>query len=240
MSETILVASGKGGVGKSTLCLQLAGGLARRARRVLVAEACCGFRSLDILLGLPGDSVYDLSDALEERCTLGEAIRTHEESEIRLMPAPGDPDYLPGEEKLDAFFRWARENWDFLFIDCGTGFSPLTRLMARRCGRAILTTTPEEASARCTGRLSAFLSREGLLDQRLVINRIPQSFLPTPAVRDLDDVIDLCGARLLGAVPEQPGLPPPGDRPPEGLAGQELEAITRRLLGERVELTLWQ
>ena len=39
MSETILFASGKGGVGKSTLCLHLAASLARRARRVLVVAS---------------------------------------------------------------------------------------------------------------------------------------------------------------------------------------------------------
>ena len=238
MSQTILFASGKGGVGKSTLCLHLAGGLARRGRRVLVVETACGFRGLDTMLGLPGDTVYDLSDALEGRCSLGEAIRAHEESELRLMPAPSDPDYLPGEEKLDAFFHWGREAWDFFLVDCATGFSPFTRRMARRCGRAVLVTAPEEVSARCTGRLSALLAQEGLLDQRLVIDRLPREFVPTPSLRDLDDVIDLAGARLLGVVPEQPGLPPPGDRPPEGAAGQALEAITHRLLGERVELTL--
>ena len=81
-------------------------------------------------------------------------------------------------------------------------------------------------------------TQEGLLEQRLVIYRMPREFAPTPSLRDLDDVIDLAGAQLLGVVPEQPLLPPPGDCPPEGPAGQALEAIARRLLGERVPLTL--
>ncbi len=71
-----------------------------------------------------------------------------------------------------------------------------------------------------------------------MIYRMPREFAPTPSLRDLDDVIDLAGAQLLGVVPEQPLLPPPGDCPPEGPAGQALEAIARRLLGERVPLTL--
>ena len=238
MNESVLFVSGKGGTGKSALCLHTAGALARRGRRVLVVEAVPGFRGLELTLALPGKTVYDFADVLESRCSLGEAIRAHEESGLRLMLAPGSPDYLPEEEKLEAFFHWGRKAWDFLLIDCAPGFSPFTRLLARRCGRAVLVTAPEEPSARCTGRLSAFLAQEGLLEQRLVIYRMPREFAPTPSLRDLDDVIDLAGAQLLGVVPEQPLLPPPGDCPPEGPAGQALEAIARRLLGERVPLTL--
>ena len=59
-------------------------------------------------------------------------------------------------------------------------------------------------------------------------------------IRDLDDVIDLSGVQLLGAVPEREGpLPAPGEEPLPGPFGQELDAIARRLMGERVELTLF-
>ena len=68
MSRSVLFASGKGGTGKSSLCLHVAGALARRGLRVLVVEATPGFRGLEIALELPGETVYDLSDALEGRC----------------------------------------------------------------------------------------------------------------------------------------------------------------------------
>ena len=125
-----------------------AGGLARRGRRVLVVETGCGFRSLDILLGLPARAVFDLSDALEGRCSLGDAILVHEATQLRLIPAPGDPFYLPRPERLEAFFHWARDRWDFLLLDCGPGFSSLDRMLAPLCGLAVLTATPEEAAAR--------------------------------------------------------------------------------------------
>ena len=242
MAEMIIFASGKGGVGRSTVCVHVAAALARRGKRVLVLEACCGFRCLEILLGVPGQTVYDLSDALEGRCSLGEAILPHEASQLRLMPAPSAPDYLPEEERLSALLVWARDRWDHLLVDCGTGFGPMERMLARQCrrrGTAILVTTPEEAAVRCAARESALLAREGLAAQRLVINRVPRELVPTAAIRDLDDVIDLTGVQLLGAVPEQPGLSPPGEAPPETLAARELDAIARRLLGERAELVLY-
>lgn len=236
----IIFASGKGGVGRSAVCAHLAAALARRGKRVLVLEACRGFRCMDILLGLPGQAVYDLSDALEGRCSLGEAIQAHEPSGLRVMLAPSDPEYLPAEDRLDALCRWADRRWDFVLADCAGGFGPMEELLARQAGLALVVTTPEEAAARCAAKTSALLARQGLANQRLIINCIPRDFLPTPAIRDLDDVIDQAGVQLLGAVPEQPGgLPPPGGEAPETLAGRELDAIARRLLGERAELVLY-
>ena len=53
MSRSVLFASGKGGTGKSSLCLHVAGALARRGLRVLVVEATPGFRGLEIALEKP-------------------------------------------------------------------------------------------------------------------------------------------------------------------------------------------
>ena len=238
MTEPILVASGKGGVGKSTFAAGVGSCLARRGRRVLLAEAVCGFASLDLLLGLPADAVFDLADALEGRCSLGDALRVQEESQLRLICAPVDPLYLPKEERLSDFLRWAGENWDAVLIDCGTGFSLWHRMLARHCPRAVLVTTPEESAARAAARCSSLLAREGLTRQRLVIDRIPGDFRPSPTVRDLDDVIDLAGVQLLGAVPEHPGPLARGELLPDDPASRALDAIARRILGERVELLL--
>lgn len=239
MTEPILVVSGKGGVGKSTFAAGIGSCLARRGRRVLLVGAVCGFPSLDLLLGLPADALFDLSDALEGRCSLGDALRVQEESQLRLIRAPADPFYLPKEERLEKFLRWAAESWDDVLIDSAPGFSLWHRMLARLCPRAVLVTTPEEIAARAAARCSALLAKEGLTRQRLVIDRIPGDFRPSPGLRDLDDIIDLAGAQLLGAVPECPGPLALGEVLPEDLASRTLDAIARRILGERVELLLY-
>lgn len=239
MTEPILVASGKGGVGKSGLAAGVGSCLARRGRRVLLVEAVCGFPSLDLRLGLPADAVFDLSDALEGRCSLGDALREQEESGLRLISAPSDPFYLPEEEMLDEFFRWAGESWDDVLVDCAPGFSSWHRMLARRCPRAVLVTTVDEASAQLTARCSALLAKEGLTRQRLVIDRIADDFRPTPAVRDLDDIIDLTGVQLLGAIPEHPGPLATGEVLPDDPASRAIDAVTRRILGNKVELLFY-
>lgn len=239
MTEPIIVASGKGGVGKSAFAAGVGSCLARRGLRVLLVETVCGFPFLDLRLGLPADAVFDLSDALEGRCSLGDALRVQEESGLRIISAPADPFYLPEEGRLADLLRWAGESWDAVLVDCGPGFSLWHRMLARHCLRAVLLTTPEEAAARTAARCSALLAKEGLAGQRLVIDRIPGDFRPTRRLRDLDDVIDLAGVQLLGAIPEHPGPLATGESLSDDPASRAIDAIARRILGERVELLVY-
>ena len=140
---------------------------------------------------------------------------------------------------MAAHFSWAGSRWDYVFADCGAGYGPLDGITARLCSGALLITLPDEISARGAAKVSGFLWKSGLTRQRLIINRVPRRLVPSPRVRDLDDVVDLAGVQLLGAVPEAPGLGPPAERAPDTPAGRELDAIARRLLGERVPLELF-
>ena len=68
MAQTILVTSGKGGVGKSTVSVLLGAALAQAGKRVLLLEMDSGLRGMDIMLGVQDETVYDLSDVLTRRC----------------------------------------------------------------------------------------------------------------------------------------------------------------------------
>ena len=74
MSRKIVVTSGKGGVGKTTIVALLGIALALKKQKVLVVDLDIGLNNLDVSLNIEQDVVYDLVDVIEEKCTPKQAI----------------------------------------------------------------------------------------------------------------------------------------------------------------------
>jgi len=94
ISRTILICSGKGGVGKTTLTANLGIALSRQGARTVVLDADFGLRNLDLLLGLENRIVYTAQEVLAETCRLDQALVKHkQEPNLALLP-PGKPRML--------------------------------------------------------------------------------------------------------------------------------------------------
>ena len=94
MSKITMIASGKGGVGKSTVCAMLGTALAKSGKRVLIVELDMGLRCLDIMLGVSNRAVYDLSDVITGRCTPRDAVVCCDSCEnLYVTVAPNDPSF---------------------------------------------------------------------------------------------------------------------------------------------------
>ena len=87
-TRTILICSGKGGVGKTTTTANLGIALAREGARTVVLDADFGLRNLDLLLGLENRIVYDLVHVIEGECRLKQALIRDKRAEgLFLLPA---------------------------------------------------------------------------------------------------------------------------------------------------------
>ena len=86
-TRTIVVTSGKGGVGKTTSSANLGMSMARLGYSVALVDADIGLRNLDLLLGLENRVVYTAMEVLDGECRLEQAlIRDKRWRNLALLP----------------------------------------------------------------------------------------------------------------------------------------------------------
>ena len=77
MGSVIVITSGKGGTGKTSLTGGLGATLALLGKQVLCLDGDVGLRNLDITLGMTDAALMDFSDVIAGRCDLPRAAAPH-------------------------------------------------------------------------------------------------------------------------------------------------------------------
>ena len=89
MSTAIVITSGKGGTGKTSITGGVASCLAALGHRVLCIDMDIGLRNLDVVMGLENRIVYNLVDVVEGNCRMKQAlIRDKRYPNLYLLPQP--------------------------------------------------------------------------------------------------------------------------------------------------------
>ncbi|MCL1901115.1 MAG: AAA family ATPase [Firmicutes bacterium] len=88
MCRKIVITSGKGGVGKTTLVAHLGAALARANLKVLLMDTDIGLNNLDVVCGVENKIVYDIVDVIEGRCRAKQAlIQINELPHLYVLPS---------------------------------------------------------------------------------------------------------------------------------------------------------
>ena len=240
MGIAVMVTSGKGGTGKTSLTAGVASCLAALGHRVLCIDLDIGLRNLDIALGLTDLAVMDFSDVMARRCPLLTAVTT--DPDIRglgLLTAPLSPDNLDPLRFRD-MVEDAKDYYDYVFMDSPAGLGTGFRLAMEAADRAILVSATDPSALRDAQRTVSELL--GRVDEvHLVMNRV-QPKLMNKLRTSIDTAMDTAGLPLLGVVPEDPNVTiaataghPLVLMTDKGAAPAYLN-IARRLLGQRTPL----
>ncbi len=249
-----MIASSKGGVGKSTAALGIAKQLAVSGEEVLLCDLDFGNACLDILMGVEDKVMYTVGDVAKGRCKPEDAVLKEDATEhkgLSLMPCPagghikitefGEGDSVSACDVI-AGVRSASDKLECscVVIDTGAGVSPLTDAAAEYADTVLVVASHTPISLRAAEGTVARLSESGVQDIRLVVN----SFEAEATVKrkgsrkGLLDIIDMSRAPLAGVVPYDYSLL----LCHEGLGGGSLDSerafcnIARRLMGEEVPL----
>jgi septum site-determining protein MinD len=241
----ILICSGKGGVGKTTLTANLGIALAKQGRKTAVLDADFGLRNLDLLLGLENRIVYTAQEVLAETCRLEQALVKHkQEPNLALLPA-GNPRMLEWlkPEDMTRIARLLGEQFEYVLIDCPAGIEDGFKNAVAAAEEAIVVTTPEVSAVRDADRVIGLLNTHGIQPIQLVLNRVRPKMMANQEMLAVSDVTDILALPLLGLVLEDEQvivstnrgepLTLNGSRSP---AAQAYNNVARRLQGEEVPL----
>ena len=205
MTRSILIASGKGGVGKSTVACRLGKALAAQGQRVLLVDCDAGLSSLDVMLGVSEDAAFHWYDAYLGRCETAEAV-VHTENGPDLLPAP--PAVLP-EEAPDAVKNAVdalADDYDVVIIDAPAGLSEGLSRAAAAAKKAIVVATADAISVKGAAALAKAVKQQGVEQCRLLINRYDIKAAKKGKLLTVDEIIDKTSVQLLGIVPEDPDV----------------------------------
>ncbi len=240
--QVIVVTSGKGGVGKSTVTGNLAVALSRLGHRVCAVDADIGLCNLDVVLGLTSRVVYHIVDVVGGFCRLEQAIvRDRKFDNLALLAAP------PSYDKSDVSRRqWVRlgnqlaDMFDFVLIDCPAGIETGFKNAIAPAEKAVVVTTPDVTAIRDADRVIGLLEASGLRNPKIIINKVRPRMQYKEEQVSLERVLDVLAVDILGIIPESEemiaqnnfGRPVVYENSCE--ASQAIENIARRLLGEEV------
>ena len=206
MSVTYLFASGKGGVGKSTLSAHLAVQLARMGKSVVLIDADLGLRSQDLFLGLENSVVFDLVDVAEGKCLLSQALlEAPDLPKLRLLPAA---QFVRAKDldprKLKKMISLLRKENDFILIDCPAGLERGLRNVLNAGSRleTILVVTPDDLSIRDGEQVISLVESKKLPRPRLLVNRLQNDLVHAGEMYSAETIAGLMDLPLLGEVLE--------------------------------------
>lgn len=171
--RVLAVTSGKGGVGKTNISVNLAVSLAQIGRRVMVMDADLGLANLDIMLGLHPQ--YNLSHVLNGQRTLEEILLTGPEG-IRVVPAASGVQNMAELEPaqhagLIRAFSELSHTMDVLIIDTAAGISDSVISFSKAAQEVLVVVCDEPSSLTDAYALIKLLSREhDLFRFRIVAN----------------------------------------------------------------------
>lgn len=194
----IVVTSGKGGVGKTTLTASLGRKLADMGYGVVLADADVGLNNLDVVTGVDSRVVYDMGDVLSGKCDVSRALVRDHESSALILPSSGD-------NMSAQAFRGVIDSLtgcDFVLIDCPAGIENGFHRAVSAATEAIVVTTPSASAIRDADKVISLLSAYRPEDVSLVVNRVRPDMVARGEMMEAADIARLLHTPVVGVIPE--------------------------------------
>jgi len=240
MARVIVVTSGKGGVGKTTITSNLGMSLARLGHRTLLIDADVGLRNLDLLLGLENRIIYTGLDVVNEKCRFDQAVvNDKRQPNLTFLPLSSNQNNAKiTPNQIKSLITIAKASYQFILIDSPAGIDEGFQTSIESATEGIVIVTPEVPSIRDADRVVGLLMAKRFSNIQLVINRVRINMVRTEDMVSIKDVTDILDLPLLGIIPETEQAIISSNRgepivlEETSLPAKAFDNLTRRLLGE--------
>ncbi|MBF0623058.1 MAG: MinD/ParA family protein, partial [Magnetococcales bacterium] len=190
---TLAVTSGKGGVGKTNITVNLAANLARKGLRVLLIDADLGMANIDVVLNLTPK--YNIQDVMNGNKELDD-VAVKGPHGITILPAASGVAELAELSEaqrlslMDRIDRW-HANFDVVLVDTGAGISPNVRFFILAVERILVVATPDPASITDAYALMKVMFRNHRISRfELVVNQASSQREAREVFKTLNRVAD--------------------------------------------------
>ncbi len=202
MSKVYLVASGKGGVGKTTVCANLGLAFASEGYNVSLVDADIGLNNLDVALGVEDRVSYDVIDVIEERVKLNRAM-IDVSPNLKLLPSTKiNVSDRVSASMLKKIIGEICLTADVLFIDAPAGIELGLHRAASCATEAIIVTTPHVSAIKDADRAIGVLSTYSLKGIGVVVNRYRSDLFNRGEILDAESIAEILHVPLYGVIPE--------------------------------------
>jgi septum site-determining protein MinD len=202
MTKFLAILCAKGGVGKTTTTINLAGALAAFGREVIIVDADLTAPNLSIHLGVP-NLPKSIHEALNGNIATSECLYFHP-SGLRIIP--GSMAYESAKdiktENLPFVLQDLREKAEIVLIDGSPGVSPEAQVVIDAADFILAITTPDLAAVSDTRKTIKMAAEHNKKVIGVIVNRVRGEEHELP----LENIETFLETKIIGIIPEDSNI----------------------------------
>jgi len=204
MARKIVITSGKGGVGKTTVTANLGVQLAKGGYRVIVCDLDFGLNNIDVVLGVENLATFDVIDAIEGRCRAKQALVRHPRyPTLYSLASNRISDRYVSPQAVRLILDSLSPQFDFVLIDSPAGIDEGFHRAVACADEALVVTTPHISAMRDADRVGAMLRGYRLARVGLVVNMVRSDLVRKGEILTPDEISEALRIPLTAIVPEE-------------------------------------
>lgn len=201
MARKIVITSGKGGVGKTTVAACLGLKLSLAGKRTAVIDLDIGLNNLDILLGVEGKTNFGVEDAICGRCRAKQALIEIRKN-LYVMPSAKEPTRNVAAQNVKLLIEGLSSSFDFILVDSPAGVNAGFERAVASVDEAIVVVTPSLSSVRDADKAVSLIKSYGIEKTYAVVNRARGDLIAAGVTLSTPEIRELLGVEVIGVLPE--------------------------------------